>query len=126
MSSNNNPAACGPAAPDETAILIFETASGSVEHRFCTEALGRELLLRAHSKGRRSTMFVGEGFAAEMVYATSRDLRDRVDAAKAQMLGDIRLRAALDRQGVPCGHALRNAIHAAVRQLQVLAPTLPD
>lgn len=102
------------------AILIYEE-NGQVKHRFCPEAEAKEYLSSVSSEMKGATMFTAEGWASELVFSISPELRERVEEAKRKMRMQIRLRDALDRNGVPRDFNLRQSIFKAVDDLQLAA-----
>lgn len=99
-------------------ILVFEDADGTVRHAFCTQAEATERLKLATAAGSGGSMFINEDLGAEMVYAVSPDLRERVGEAKRKLRNDILVRDALNRQGVPNDRDLRIKIKKAIDELR--------
>ena len=104
-------------AVDDT-ILVFESAPGVVDHRFCTEAEAMDRMRQAKDRNSGGSAFVSKEIPADLAYSLSPELRDRVEAAKHKLRGDIEIRDALDRNGVPADPALRRAIYQSIRELR--------
>lgn len=104
-------------------ILIYEEA-GAVHHCFCTEAEATTRMKQAAAEGSGGSMFVSDGMGADLTYAVSPDLRERVEEAKRKLRFDMAIRDALNRHGVPKDRDLRIQIKNAIDDLRetVLRP----
>ena len=111
--------------PKVNTILVFEDA-GKAQHCFCTEAEATDRLQKATAAGSGGSMFINEDLGAEMVYAVSPDLRERVEEAKRKLNHDLTIRDALNRHGVPTDRDLRIKIKKAIDDLRetVLRPVI--
>lgn len=104
----------------KNAVLVYEL-NGGATHRFCPEAEARTFLASAQDNGEGASIFITEGFEAELFYSVAPNLRSRVDAAKGRLSQVIRIRNALDKHGVPRDRDLRSKINTAFGELNQLA-----
>ena len=106
-------------------ILVFEDADGTVRHVFCTQAEATERLKSALDAGSGGSMlFNSDEMDAKMLYDVSPDLRARVETAKCKLRGDLIVRDALNRHGIPNDRELRANINKVIADLRktVLQP----
>ena len=93
----------------DNAILVY-CEDGVAKHRFCPESEARAFLTDASSKMEGGSMFALDCGNAKLVFDISPNLRDKVGEAKAKLLRDMRIKAAMDRNGIPQDRELRIAI----------------
>lgn len=102
------------------AILIYEVA-GKIETKFCPEAEAQAHLVVANEKMEAASMFAIEGEQdAEFMLKVAPGVKSRVDEAIVRAKAQVKLRTALDEQGVPRDYCLRKRIHWAYEQMERL------
>lgn len=100
----------------DNAVLVFMEGKRAA-HRFCTEAEGRQVLSKVAEEGGSASLLITEGADVELIYLVSRELRDKVAAAKTNLMASHRVNVALDQEKVPLDLDLRRAIHRAFGNL---------
>jgi len=100
----------------KNALLIYET-NGEVLHRFCPQHEANAHLSMAKIDGEGAAVFIVEADDAHLVFETSYDFQKEVSEKKAELRQQIRVRAALDKEGIPQDADLRNRIVRAWKSL---------
>jgi len=99
-------------------ILLYEQ-DGGVMQCCCTEVFAKAKLDDAVSKEQGASMFsTSDGWDADLFYSVSPDFRDRVESAKTRMRRQIKIRNALDNNGVPKDMSIRRSVYKAFQELQ--------
>ena len=101
----------------KNAIAIY-VSNGVVVHLVCSESRAKEILMDAHLKMESAQSFISdEGIDQEMMLAVSPDLCNRVLEAKKSVGLGMRIKAALDKHGIPFDRELRAKVSDAVREV---------
>lgn len=105
----------------DNAVLVFMEGNRAA-HRFCAETEGREVLAKVAKEGGSASLLITEGADVELIYLVSRELRDKVATAKADLTASHHVKVALDQEKVPMDLDLRKAIHRAFGTLLAGVP----
>lgn len=101
----------------KNAVLIYSD-SGLVWHKFVPESEARDFLDKCTVESGSAVMFATkEGMDVELYFEHSPDLRHNIEVAKSKLRHELRIKAALDKHGVPQDRNTRIAVVMAIREL---------
>ncbi len=100
-------------------ILFYPDHQGVILQKFCPEAEAREFLEATARQCGVGSAIISDSDDLEFVYRVSPKLRDHAEQVKAGLSKQMRIKVALDRQGVPLEQGLRAKISAALLELGV-------
>lgn len=101
------------------AMIFFPDNQFRIHNKFCSEPEARKFLERVEKKQGVGSAIISDSNALDLVYGASSKLRAIADRTKAQLSKQARIKAALDRQGVPMDQGLRAKISGALLDMGI-------